>query len=127
MLLLCCRNVPEYSQAIEAGLYTPVSKYGWANDDGSGSQVFGVAVQTSGGTPIRRRKFGKILKLQENGLLTDFNTLPGYVKRDEVYPEIWNAKYMEPSFEARPFMATFDTNQPVNQGAVIRTVRCHLS
>lgn len=115
------RNVDQYSQARVSGKYNPVSKYGWADDDGSGDQVFGTAVQ-SGGTSVRRRKFGKILKLRENGLLTDFNTLPNHVKRDEVYPEIWNAKYMEPSFQAKPFMATFDTNQPVNQGRVFRTV-----
>lgn len=107
------------------GKYHPESKYGWAVDDGSGDQVYGAEVNIgapSSGATIRRRKFGKILKLRENGLLTDFNTLPGHVQRDGVYPEVWDAKYKEPSFEAKPFMATFDTNKPVNQGAVLRTV-----
>jgi hypothetical protein len=88
------------------------------------SQVFGSIAYMNGGTPIRRRKFGKILKLRENGLLTDFNTLPNHVERDGLYKEAFDAKYFEPTFEAKPFMATFDTNQIVNQGKVFRTVRC---
>eukprot|EP00892_Ulva_mutabilis_P004823 jgi/Ulvmu1/2712/UM014_0168.1 len=120
------RDVAEYRAAIDQGRYSPVSKFGWAVDDGSGNQVFGAEVMSSSGARIRRRKFGKILKLRENGLLADFNTLPSHVQRDSVYPEVWDAKYSEPSFEAKPFMATFDTNQPVNQGAVIRTINREL-
>lgn len=120
--LLECRSVTEYSDAAARNVYTPVSKFGFAVDDGSGDQVFGANVSAGGGSPVRRRKFGKILKLRENGFLTDFNTLPLHVERDGLYPEIWNAKYMEPSFAAKPFMATFDTNKPVNEGKVFRRV-----
>lgn len=122
------RNVPEY-QAAESRvdgngdpLWTPAVKYGWAEDDGSGDQVFGAPVVTALGTK-RRRKFGKILKLRENGLITGFNTLPNHVERDMLYKEAFDQKYFEPTLEARPFMASFDTNQLVNQGQVFRVVR----
>ena len=102
-------------------VYSPAVKYGWADDDGSGDQVFGKAVATAFG-PKRRRKFGKILSLRENGLITGFNTLPSHVERDMLYKEVFDQKYFEPTLEARPFMASFDTNQVVNQGQVFRVV-----
>jgi hypothetical protein len=71
----------------------------------------------------RRRKFGRILSLRENGLITGFNTLPGFVQRDLLFKEAFDQKYFEPTLEARPFMASFDTNQMVNQGQVFRVVR----
>ena len=67
-------------------VYSPAVKYGWADDDGSGDQVFGKAVATAFG-PKRRRKFGKILSLRENGLITGFNTLPSHVERDMLYKD----------------------------------------
>lgn len=122
------RNVAEYARLDELGnpVWSPAVKFGWADDDGSGDQVFGKEVTTSLGTK-RRRKFGKILKLRENGLITGFNTLPNHVERDKLYKEAFDQKYFEPTLEARPFMASFDTNQVVNQGQVFRVVRCMLS
>lgn len=114
-----CRNVAEYAAAAAAGKYTPETKFGWAPDDGSGNQVLGNSVA---GTGVFRRKFGKVLKLAEAGLLADFRVLPGHVERDGIYTDIFDAKYFEPTFEAKPFMATFDTNQPVNEGGVFRQV-----
>ena len=118
----CCRAVPEYAAAATRGDYTPAAKFGWASDDGSGDQVFGTQVDAGGGQLVRRRKFGKILKLQEAGLLAAFSQLPGDVQRDGMYRDIFDAKYFEATLEAKPFMATFDTNQPVNEGEVFRTV-----
>jgi hypothetical protein len=118
--------VTEYADAEMRGAWTPAVKFGWADDDGSGDQVFGNVVDT--GDParmVRRRKFGKILKLRENGLITGFNTLPNDVQRDGMYAETFDGKYFEPSFQASPYMASFDTNQPVNQGATFRTVRAY--
>jgi hypothetical protein len=123
-----CRNVPEYSSASHRlnatgfPLWTPAVKFGWADDDGSGKQVFGKFVNTTRGMK-RRRKFGRILSLRENGLITGFNTLPNHVQRDMLYKEVFDQKYFEPTLEARPFMASFDTNQIVNQGQVFRVVR----
>ena len=115
--------MPEYAAAAASGSYTPATKFGWSDDDGSGGQVFGGSITVDGGArTVRRRKFGKVLKLRENGLITDYNTLPNNVQQDGMYTDIFDAKYFEPTFEAKPFMATFDTNQPVNQGAVFRTV-----
>lgn len=98
--------------------YTPAVKYGWAQDDGTGSdQVYGRSVAPS----VRRRKFGTILKLRGKHL-TEFNTLPHHVEKEGLYREAFDAKYFEPTFEAKPYMATFDTNKAVNEGAVIRTI-----
>jgi hypothetical protein len=121
------RNVPEYSNAslrLNASgfpLWTPAVKFGWADDDGSGDQVFGKFINTTLGMK-RRRKFGRILSLRENGLITGFNTLPNHVQRDMLYKEVFDQKYFEPTLEARPFMASFDTNQIVNKGQVFRVV-----
>jgi hypothetical protein len=123
-----CRNVPEYANAslrlnaTGSALWTPAVKFGWADDDGSGNQVFGKFINTTLGMK-RRRKFGRILSLRENGLITGFNTLPNHVERDMLYKEVFDQKYFEPTLEARPFMASFDTNQIVNQGRVFRVVR----
>jgi hypothetical protein len=121
--IIIYRDNAAYSAAIDRGSFVPEVKWGWAVDDGSGDQVFGDLVYTRGTDKIRRRKFGKILKLKENGLITDFGTLPNDVERDGLYPEAFDAKYFEPTFEAAPFMATFDTNKPVNIGGIYRTVR----
>jgi hypothetical protein len=124
---ILCRSVPEYISASKrlnaAGkpVWTPAVKFGWADDDGSGDQVFGKNVSTSRGMK-RRRKFGKILNLRENGLITGFNTLPNHVQRDMLFKEVFDQKYFEPTLEARPYMASFDTNQMVNQGQVFRVV-----
>jgi hypothetical protein len=118
-----CSSISEYSAAASRGLYAPETKFGWSDDDGSGAQVFGTNVDVGGGRTVRRRKFGKVLKLQEAGLIANFHSLPLGMDRDGMYRDIFDSKYFEPTLDAKPYMATFDTNQPVNQGQVFRTVR----
>jgi len=116
------QRVPEYAAAMERDpSYVPQTKFGWAVDDGSGNQVFGRAVDGYD-APVRRRKFGKVLRLKEAGLLAEFNLLPNNVPRDEVYTSSFDAKYFEPTFDSKPYMASFHPLRDVNDGEVFHTI-----
>lgn len=125
MFMLCtllCRSVAQYRAAEITYGHKPQNKFGWGIDDSSGPQVYGNTVNTTSSNIVKRRKFGRILKLKEAGLLAEFNLLPNNVERDTVSTTSFDAKYFEATFNARPYMASFHPLRAVNKGEVFHNI-----